>query len=174
MRTSPLSRLVPLADFCTASSPEPVVVHHGKMARRCPRRINRSRSTRPRRAPNVRFTSNSGQTLAPQRNAALCQERTSASLTRSPRRRRAASMARRGRGPVSCPCPVQRLAAALRLPGHLAALAAWAVIVAHHTTLAPMGQTDQYFCCSRRSERFRNCGCHLIQHARATFAAVKP
>jgi hypothetical protein len=78
LRASPLSRLVPLADFCTASSPEPVVVHHGKMARRCPRRINRSRSTRPRRAPNVRFTSNSGQTLAPQRNAALCQSRPNA------------------------------------------------------------------------------------------------
>src|SRR5262249_10846922 len=29
---------------------------------------------RRRRAPNVRFTSNSGQTLAPQRNAASCQK----------------------------------------------------------------------------------------------------
>jgi hypothetical protein len=34
--------------------------------------VNRSRSTRPRHALNVRFTSSSGQTLAPQRNAALC------------------------------------------------------------------------------------------------------
>ena len=33
---------------------------------------------------------------------------------------------------------VQRLAAALCLPGDLAACAAWAVIVAHHTTRAPM------------------------------------
>jgi hypothetical protein len=31
-----------ISRFCTASSPEPVVVHHGKMARRCPRRVDRA------------------------------------------------------------------------------------------------------------------------------------
>src|SRR5262245_8113373 len=34
--------------------------------------VNRYRSTRSRPARNVRFTSNSGQTLAPQRNVASC------------------------------------------------------------------------------------------------------
>jgi hypothetical protein len=81
--------------------------------------------------------------------SALCHSRPYAlqqkMTIRSPRRRRAASMARRGRGPVSCQCPVQGLAAGLRLPGHLAALAAWAVIVAHHTTLAPMGKLTSIF-----------------------------
>jgi hypothetical protein len=35
-------------------------------------------------AANVRFTSNSGQTLAPQRNAALCQKRTYAAQQTQP------------------------------------------------------------------------------------------
>src|SRR5262249_34840189 len=49
-------------------------------ARRPARRslwVNRFRSTRPRRARSVRFTSSSVQTLAPQLNGARCQFRTS-------------------------------------------------------------------------------------------------
>jgi hypothetical protein len=48
-------------------------------------------------------------------------------------------------GQVSCPCPGQRLAAALSLPDDLTACAARAVIVAHHTALAPMGKCTSIF-----------------------------
>lgn len=46
--------------------------------------------------------------------------------------------------PTNSAC-VRRLAAALCLPGDLAALAAWAVVVAHHATLAPMGKLTSIF-----------------------------
>jgi hypothetical protein len=73
-----------------------------KVDHSCPVRVNRFGSIRPRCTRNVRFCSNSVQTLAAQRNDALCQIRTHApqqsiSPTRSPRRPApAALLERRG------------------------------------------------------------------------------